>query len=614
MQKTPHSNQFSDFNFSAALHAVIKAAGYSTPTDVQVRAIPPILEGRDVLAGAETGSGKTAAFALPLLEKLNQQKQYDTYNVARGNHIRALILVPTRELALQISETLNSYAQQLSPKIKALAVFGGVKINPQMMALRGGADILVATPGRLLDLHTHNAIKFNKLQTLILDEVDRLVGEGFKDEIEQVFKYLPNQRQNLMFTATFPNSIRYLIRHLLKQPVIINIDPSDKILIDQRVFTVNYDKKNDLLAHLLNTYDWKQILIFCSAKKSCDNLVKKLEKRDISAVAMHSNKEQRARNKALREFKAGETRVLIATDVAARGLDIEELPCVINFELPRSPNDYTHRIGRTGRAGEKGFAISLIAHHEYAHFAVIEKRGGVVLKREQVAGFEADAVAPTMPARVKPKKKSRTKLSKKKRQRLQDKKVQQKLDAKIAPQKISKKIVEEVIVTPPPKAKVPTNTRSANQPPRKNQVATNRSANQPLRKNQVATASRSANQPPRKNQVAANHSTKQSPRKDQAATMVSKQSSNSTSPYKTKISTNTPYSTKPKATKNGSVWGNMDNTTSKPTQKSQPVAKKTEVKPTTIKKSIPQTPSKKIVKGNNASLWGEVVERQKVDK
>ncbi len=431
--------KFSDFDFSPALLTVIKDAAYSKPTPVQIKAIPAILQRRDVLAGAETGSGKTAAFALPLLEKLLYKKQKELDTAARGNHIRALILVPTRELALQISDEINAYARSLLPaRIKSLAVFGGVKINPQMMALRGGADVLVATPGRLLDLASQNAIKFNKLHTLVLDEVDRLVGDGFKDEIEEVFRLLPSQRQNLMFTATFPDSIRYLIRRLLKKPVIINVSPSAEVLIDQRVFTVNYDQKNALLAHLLETYDWKQILIFCSAKKSCDNLLKKLENRDIKAVAMHSNKEQRARTKALREFKAGETRILIATDVAARGLDIENLPCVINFELPRSPNDYTHRIGRTGRAGETGFAISLIAHHEYAHFSVIEKRNGLELKREQVAGFEADATAPAMPTRHKPKKKARQKLSKKKRQHLLDKKQQQKHDATVAPQKISR--------------------------------------------------------------------------------------------------------------------------------------------------------------------------------
>jgi superfamily II DNA/RNA helicase len=431
--------KFSDFDFSPALLTVIKDANYSKPTPVQVKAIPAILQRRDVLAGAETGSGKTAAFALPLLEKLLYKKQKELDTAARGNHIRALILVPTRELALQISDEVNAYARSLLPtRIKSLAVFGGVKINPQMMALRGGADVLVATPGRLLDLASQNAIKFNKLHTLVLDEVDRLVGDGFKDEIEEVFRLLPSQRQNLMFTATFPDSIRYLIRRLLKKPVIINVSPSAEVLIDQRVFTVNYDQKNALLAHLLETYDWKQILIFCSAKKSCDNLLKKLENRDIKAVAMHSNKEQRARTKALREFKAGETRILIATDVAARGLDIENLPCVINFELPRSPNDYTHRIGRTGRAGETGFAISLIAHHEYSHFSVIEKRNGLELKREKVAGFEADATAPAMPTRHKPKKKAPQKLSKKKRQRLLDKKQQQKHDATVAPQKISR--------------------------------------------------------------------------------------------------------------------------------------------------------------------------------
>ena len=578
MKKPPTSCTFSDFNFSPDLFQIIKAAGYTVPTAVQCKAIPAILHNRDVLAGAETGSGKTAAFALPLLEKLRQQKQGEAYSSAKGNHVRALILVPTRELALQISETVNHYAQALVPRIKAVAVFGGVKINPQMMALRGGADVLVATPGRLLDLVSHNAIKFNKLHTLVLDEVDRLVGEGFKEEIEAVFKLLPNQRQNLMFTATFPSSIRYLIRRLLKKPVIINIDPSQETLIDQRVFTVNYDQKNALLAHLLATYDWKQVLIFCSAKRSCDNLVKKLESREIAATAMHSNKEQRARSKALREFKAGDTRVLIATDVAARGLDIEQLPCVINFELPRSPNDYTHRIGRTGRAGEAGFAISLIAHHEYAHFSVIEKHSGVELKREQIAGFEADAIAPPTPTRQRPKKKARTKLSKKKRQRLLDKKKQNQYETSVAPQKISKH--EDSDGTRPYTKKAPTPTykaqgsSTADQPPRKKSVAALGTKFQYSRSNEA-----SADQAPRKKAEAAldtkspynrsnETSADQPPRKKAEAALGTKSPYNRSEerlPRKNQVARldKTPASPKPhqasqQKSKNTAVWATIE--------------------------------------------------------
>ena len=485
MNKPSTLRPFTSFGFSSSLLNSIKRAGYIDPTTVQSKAIPEIVQGHDVLVGAETDSGKTAAFALPLLEKLMAQKKEEGDYAAKANHIRALILVPTRELAIQISDEITAYAEGLTPRIKSISVFGGVKINPQMMALRGGADVLVGTPGRLLDLYSQNAIKFNKLRTLIIDEVDRLVGEGFKEEIEAVFRLLPNARQNLMFTATYPDSIRYLIRRLLKQPVIINISASDDSLIDQRVFTTNRENKNSLLAHLLDTYDWKQILVFCSAKRSCDNLVKKLETRGITAVAMHGNKEQRARAKALREFKNGTTRVLIATDVAARGLDIESLPCVINFELPRSPKDYIHRIGRTGRAGETGFAISLIAHDEYAHFSVIEKHVSVELEREQVEGFEADETAPPPPKRAQPKKKARKKISKKKKARLQEQKVKSEKEASIPPQKIkADQPVEESPtnkpvmpstdsqkIESPYKKSAPKNKVAGSTPPRKSQVA-----------------------------------------------------------------------------------------------------------------------------------------------
>jgi len=409
MKKTPERPNFKSFGLSPSIYSAVVEAGFSEPTDVQLEAIPAIMNAKDVLARAETGSGKTAAFVLPILERILRQKlakQAQNKPLDKSNVVGTLILVPTRELAIQIREEFERFSANIENRVKCLSVFGGVKINPQMIALRGGADVLVATPGRLLDLERNNAILLYQVQCLVIDEVDRLMKGDFEEEIDEIIGKLPKGRQNLMFTATFPASIRKLVRRVMNEPEIINVDDLyDDVKTDQRVLTVNRNQKNDLLAHLLNTYDWKQILVFCSAKKTCDNLVKKLEKRGVTAVAMHGNLHQYARANALKDFKAGTTRVLIATDVAGRGIDIGQLACVINYELPRSPNDYTHRIGRTGRAGEKGMAISLISHQEYQHFGVIEKFIGLRLEREQIEGFEADAVAPEIPEGIKPKKK-----------------------------------------------------------------------------------------------------------------------------------------------------------------------------------------------------------------
>jgi len=447
--KKTRKNPFSDFALDAILLDAIKEAGYIKPSSIQREVIPAILSGKDVLARAKTGSGKTAAFVLPLLQNLindsrsaRKLKSLDK-NIKKYGNVRIVVLVPTRELAIQIREEFERFAagfkeqsestlykgkttgQALNIKpLRCLSVYGGVKINPQMIALRGGADVLVATPGRLLDLVDHNAIRLQSVKALVVDEVDRLMKGDFQEEIDRIFKLLSNKRQNLMFTATFPESIRKLVRRVMSEPEIINIDDgeftlsmpletdnkgSKKAAILQRVMTVNHNQKNDLLAHLLKENDWKQVLIFCSAKRTCDNLVRKLEKRGIKATAMHGNLQQNARARALKEFKAGTSRILIATDVAGRGVDIQQLPCVINYELPRSPNDYVHRIGRTGRAGEVGLAISLISHQDYAHFKVIEKRNGIRLEREQIKGFEADKEAPPMPVSSKPKKKKKTK-------------------------------------------------------------------------------------------------------------------------------------------------------------------------------------------------------------
>jgi superfamily II DNA/RNA helicase len=421
MKKHSPKAGFESFSFSDEILAAIKQMGFKKPTDIQIKTIPAVLEGKDVLARADTGSGKTAAFALPLLDLLSNQniysqigrcKRFNAADRVASNCVQVLVLVPTRELAIQLAEVFAQLSAHITPALNCQSVYGGVKINPQMMSLRGGADILVATPGRLLDLVDQNAIKFNQIKTLVIDEVDRLMKGDFLEEIERISKLLPNKRQNLMFTATFPESISQLVREVMNKPEIINMDEFvDELEIQQRVITVNHHQKNDLLAFLLKENDWEQVLIFCSAKRTCDNLVKKLEKRNIEAVAMHSNKEQSIRSAALKKFKSGETRILIATDVASRGLDIEQLPCVINYDQPRSPNDYVHRIGRTGRAGKTGNAISLIAHHEYQHFSVIEKHSGINLKREELKGFEVDEIAPPLPC--KSPKKKKTRLSKK---------------------------------------------------------------------------------------------------------------------------------------------------------------------------------------------------------
>lgn len=419
MQESAPQLNFLAFPFSRVLQEAISKAGYKVPTDVQFDAIPAILEGRDVFARAKTGTGKTAAFVLPLLENLSKHNIYrqhkennsfDGFERARSNQIQVLVLVPTRELAMQVYEVFARFAVDIKPRLKCLSVYGGARINQQMMALRSGVDILVATPGRMLDLVAQKSIKFNQIKVLVIDEADRLMRGDFRDSINRIIKLLPNQRQNLMFTATFPDSIRELVREVLRRPLIINVDQAlKKEIINHRVFTVNRNKKDSLLAHLLNTKDWRQVLIFCSAKRTCDNLLIKLEKHGIKAVVLHGNKRQSERAMALSNFKFGVMRILVATDVAGRGLDIKQLPCVINYDLPRSPNDYIHRVGRTGRAGQIGQAISLIYHDEYKHFSVIEKRNGLLLPREQIKGFEADKIAPPKSERTHPKKQSKTK-------------------------------------------------------------------------------------------------------------------------------------------------------------------------------------------------------------
>ncbi len=384
---------FTTLGLSDPLLRAIADAGYTTPSPIQSQAIPAVLGGHDVLAAAQTGTGKTAGFTLPILHRLSQK--------AYGNNrpVRVLILTPTRELAAQIGESVNKYGAHLHPRLKSEVVFGGVKINPQMMRLRGGVDILVATPGRLLDLVNQNAVKLDQVETLILDEADRMLDMGFIRDIRKIIAFLPKKRQNLLFSATFSEDIRKLTTGLLVNPIKIEVAPRNTAaeLVEQVAYLVNKANKTELLCHLIKEHDWQQVLVFTTTKHGANRLTEKLNKVDIKAAAIHGNKSQGARTSALSGFKAGEIRVLVATDVAARGIDINLLPHVVNFELPRAPEDYVHRIGRTGRAGEEGQAISLVSHDEYSFLRLVEKLIGKEIKREQITGFETAAVAPPMP-------------------------------------------------------------------------------------------------------------------------------------------------------------------------------------------------------------------------
>jgi ATP-dependent RNA helicase RhlE len=308
--------------------------------------------------------------------------------------VAALVLAPTRELAIQIADVLGelsaaSLATDQNPRLKVLAVYGGVSVNPQMMAMRGGADILVATPGRLLDLHRQNAIELGALRTLVLDEADRMLGLGFHDELQQIMALLPPQRQNLLFSATFPAALEPLMRELLSDPVEIDLPAVDTLsLIEQHVFIVEHHRKYSLLAALIEQRELERVLVFASAKRTADKVAEKLNRAGVSAAVFHADRSHAERQRVLDAFKAKQLRVLVATDLAGRGIDIEDLPTVVNFELPRSPNDYTHRIGRTGRAGKAGLALTLIGSEEYQHFGVIEKRLKRKFPREQLPGFE----------------------------------------------------------------------------------------------------------------------------------------------------------------------------------------------------------------------------------
>lgn len=375
---------FSTLGLSEPLLRALADSGYSAPTPIQLRAIPAVLTGQDLLAAAQTGTGKTAGFAVPILQRLAEVHH------GRNRPVRALILTPTRELAMQVAESVSKYGIHQNPRLKSEVVFGGVKINPQMMKLRGGVDILTATPGRLLDLVSQNAVKLNAVEILVLDEADQMLNMGFIHDIRKILAMLPKKRQNLLFSATFSAEIRKLTQGLLKNPVTVEVAAENAAAdtVEQIAYTVNKTAKTAALTHLVKSNNWQQVLVFTSTKHGANKLCEKLNAAQIKSAAIHGNKSQGARISALSGFKAGEVRVLVATDVAARGIDIAQLPHVVNFELPRSSTDYVHRIGRTGRAGLGGQAVSLVAPDEYSALRLVEKLIGAKIPREQIKGFE----------------------------------------------------------------------------------------------------------------------------------------------------------------------------------------------------------------------------------
>ena len=397
-QPIASASGFSALGLSDQIVRAVVARGYTQPTPIQAQAIPVVLSGQDLLAGAQTGTGKTAGFTLPILHLLSNKvvKRSSTGKIP----IRALILTPTRELAAQVEESVQTYGKHLP--LTSMVIYGGVNINPQINRLRGGVEILVATPGRLLDHVQQGRLDLSQVEILVLDEADRMLDMGFIRDIKRILALLPKQRQNLLFSATFSNEIKSFASTLLNQPVMVEVAAQNATadLVTQRIFPVDRDRKRELLTHLIKTHNWYQVLVFTRTKHGADRLVKQLHQDDIVAMAIHGNKSQAARTRALGQFKDGSLQVLVATDIAARGLDISELPHVVNYELPNVPEDYVHRIGRTGRAGSSGEAISLVCVDERKFLSDIEKLIKRSLPQEMIDGFEPDPHARPEPIQV----------------------------------------------------------------------------------------------------------------------------------------------------------------------------------------------------------------------
>jgi len=386
---------FSELGLTAEIQRAVAEQGYDTPTPIQQQAIPAVLAGHDLMATAQTGTGKTAGFTLPILHLLATGRNDRLSRVAKTP--RVLVLTPTRELAIQVEESVRTYGKHLP--INSLAVFGGVGINPQIANLRRGVDILVATPGRLLDHVQQRTVDLSAIEIFVLDEADRMLDMGFIRDIRKIIALLPKQRQNLLFSATFSPEIRELAAGLLNQPVSVDVAPRNTAAetVTQKVIETDRERKKELLCHLFQTHGWHQVLVFARTKHGADALARTLDKAGIKAAAIHGDKSQGARTRVLSEFKEGKLVALVATDIAARGIDIDALPYVINYELPNVPEDYVHRIGRTGRAGMVGEAISLVCHDERAQLKDIEKLIKRNLERVVIEGFEQSAVAKPRP-------------------------------------------------------------------------------------------------------------------------------------------------------------------------------------------------------------------------
>jgi ATP-dependent RNA helicase RhlE len=382
---------FQSLGLIEALLKAVRLQGYETPSPIQQKAIPPILEGLDVLASAQTGTGKTAGFTLPMLQILSKNV------VLHSRPIRALVLTPTRELADQVFTNVKHYSKFLD--LRSAVIFGGVNQNPQIKHLRNGVDVLVATPGRLIDLENQGHLSLSKVEIFVLDEADRMLDMGFKRDIDKIRALIPSRRQNLMFSATFSKEIKSLAQTILQRPTLVEATPENTTVeaITQQIYRVAKEKKTNLLIKLIQDGQWQQALVFTRTKHGANKLCKKLESARISAMAIHGNKSQGARTRALAGFKNHDIRVLVATDIAARGLDIPLLPHVVNYELPNIPEDYVHRIGRTGRAGANGVALSLVCAEETSYLASIEKLTKQRFKKEIVEGFEPDPNASTVP-------------------------------------------------------------------------------------------------------------------------------------------------------------------------------------------------------------------------
>ena len=387
---------FEPLGLNAALCQVAATQGFDQPTPIQAEAIPLVLQGRDVLAQAQTGSGKTLAYVLPVLQRL-MTTAASRDDAPQKRITQVLVLVPTRELATQVSEVLRDMARPLTQSIKVGTVFGGVSINLQMMSLRSGADVVVATPGRLLDLVDHNALHLGQVKHLVLDEADRLLDLGFADELQRVLALLPSQRQSLLFSATFSPDMQSLAEALLREPAHITIATTEEHAPDiaQRAIAVDETKRTPLLRHLIKQHNWKRVLVFVATRYACEHVANKLYQAGVFATALHGEMSQGARQEVLAEFKEERWEVLVTTDLASRGIDIANLPVVVNYDLPRSATDYTHRIGRTGRAGASGVAASFVTASSLAHWQLIQKRERIQLPLEHIEGFEpTDAPVP----------------------------------------------------------------------------------------------------------------------------------------------------------------------------------------------------------------------------